>query len=166
MRALTLALAIAGFAQLAAAQTLSVKGPAGSVTLTAAEIAEMPRRASFLFDAHGQKHTYEGPLLIDVLARAGTPTGKDLRGAALANAVVARASDGYTVVYGLGELDPGRRPNRIILADRADGRPLDAKDGPFKIVVEGDLRPARGARMMREIEVLPLGGTAGAPHPH
>lgn len=150
----------------AAAQSLTIKGPAGqTVTVTAAEVAKLPR-ASFLFDAHGQKHTYEGPLLIDVLAKAGVPTGKELRGPALANAVVVRASDGYAVVYGLAELDPGTRPNRVILADKADGAALDAKDGPFKVVAEGDLRPARGARLVTSIEVVNLGGGGSAPHSH
>lgn len=166
MRLIVLALAAAGFALPAAAQTLTVKGPGGTVaTLGAEEIGRLPR-VSFLFDAHGQKHTYEGPLLIDVLAKAGTPTGKALRGPALGHAVVVRASDGYTVVFGLAELDPGTRSNRIILADKADGKPLDAKDGPFKVTAEGDLRPARGARMVREIEVVSLGGGAAAPHAH
>lgn len=147
----------------ATAQTLSIKGPSGPVSLTAADVAALPR-TSVPFDAHGQKHTYEGPLLIDVLSKAGAPTGKALHGAALANAVVVRGSDGYAVVYGLAELDPATRPNRIILADKADGAPLTAKDGPFKVVSEGDLRPARGARLVTSIEIVNLGGAA--PHSH
>lgn len=148
------------------AQDLVVKGPNGrSVKITAAEVAALPR-VSFLFDSHGQKHTYEGPLLIDVLARAGVPTGKALRGPALAHAVVVRASDGYAVAYGLAELDADIRPNRIILADKADGAALDPKDGPFKVVAEGDLRPARSARLVRSVEVVNLGSGGGAPHAH
>lgn len=163
LRPLLLALAVALGAPAAFGQTLSVKGPSGPVALSAADVAALPR-VSLPFDAHGQKHTYEGPLLIDVLAKAGVPTGKALHGAALANAVVVRASDGYAVVYGLAELDPATRPNRVILADKADGAPLGAKDGPFKVVAEGDLRPARGARLVTAIEIVNLGG--GAPHSH
>lgn len=159
------AMVLAALATPASAQSLALKGPSGqAVTVTAAEVAKLPR-VSFVFDAHGQKHTYEGPLLIEVLAKAGVPTGKALRGPALAHAVVVRASDGYAVVYGLAELDPGTRPNRIILADKADGAALDAKDGPFKLVAEGDLRPARGARLITSIEVVNLGG-GGAPLSH
>jgi len=166
MKTSAVALAVACLALPASAETLSVKGPAGqTATLTAADVGALPR-VSFLFDAHGQKHTYEGPLLIDVLAKAGTPTGKALRGPALGHAVVVRASDGYTVVYGLAELDPGTRPNRIILADKADGRPLEAKDGAFKVVAEGDLRPARSARMVTSVEVVKLGGGSRTPHDH
>ena len=41
-----------------------------------------------------------------VLVRAGAPVGKNLRGNALATYVVAKAHDGYQVVYSLAELDP------------------------------------------------------------
>lgn len=165
MRTALITAAIAALALPAAAQSLKLKGPKGDVTVSAADVAALPR-VSFVFDSHGKKNTYEGPLLIDVLAKAGAPTGKELRGPALANAVVVRSSDGYTVVYGLAELDPGTRANRIILADKADGAALGATDGPFKVISEGDLRPARSARMVTEIEVVNLGGTSGTPHKH
>lgn len=166
MKTLLLAALLLGLPASTQAQTLALKGPAGqAVMLTAAEIAALPR-VSIAFDAHGQKHTYEGPLLIDVLAKAGAPTGKALRGPALAQAVVVRAADGYAVVYGLAELDPGTRANRVILADKADGAALGAKDGPFKVVAEGDLRPARGARLVTTIDVVDLGAGAGTPHSH
>jgi hypothetical protein len=156
MRSLAVAVAVAAFALPAAAQTLTLKGPTGqTATLSVAEIAAMPH-TGFTFDDHGQKHGYEGVALIDLLAKVGTPTGKALGGRALANAVRVTAADGYQVVFGLGEADPGTRPNRIILADRADGAPLGEKEGPFKLVIEGDLRPARGARMVTTIEVIPL----------
>lgn len=117
---------------------------------------------------HGQTHVYEGPLLIDVLAKVGAPTGKSLRGRALAQAVLVEASDGYVVALGLAEADPGTRAQRIILADKADGAPLNATDGPFRLVVEGDLRPARSARMVRKISIVRLANdlSSGTPHAH
>lgn len=156
MKTLLLAVCLAGLSTTAFAQSLVLKGPAGqTATLTAAELKGLPR-TSFTFDAHGEKHVYEGPLLIDVLAKVGTPTGKAIHGPEMADVVLVKAQDGYQVAFGLAELDPGTRPNRIILADRADGAPLAGKDGAFKLVVEGDLRPARSARMITEVEVLRL----------
>jgi hypothetical protein len=156
VKALLLALCLAGLATSALAQSISLKGPGGqAATLTAAELATLPR-VSFTFDSHGEKHVYEGPLLIDVLAKVGTPTGKAIHGAEMANVVLVKSQDGYQVAFGLAELDPGTRPNRIILADKADGAPLGGKDGAFKLVAEGDLRPARSARMVTEVEVLRL----------
>jgi hypothetical protein len=156
VKTLVLALCFAGLATGAFAQTLGLKGPAGqTASLTAADVASLPR-VSVAFDVHGVKHVYEGPLLIDVLARVGTPTGKAIHGPEMADVVLVKAQDGYQVAFGLAELDPGTRSNRIILADKADGAPLSGKDGAFKLVAEGDLRPARSARMVSEIEVLRL----------
>lgn len=167
MRALLLAAAVAALASPSFAQNLELKGPTGqTATITSADLAGLPR-VKFVFDAHGQKHEYEGPLLIDVLAKVGAPTGTALRGPALSNAILVKALDGYQVVFGLAEADPGTRPNRMILADRADGQPLGKEDGPFKVVVEGDLRPARSARMVTGIEVITLGTpVAQKPHTH
>ncbi len=156
LRALKLAVVIAAIAFPASAQTLVLKGPTGqTVTVSKTELAALPH-VGFTFDAHGQKHVYEGVPLLDLLAKVGTPTSKALGGKALAMAVRTTSADGYQVVFGLGELDPGTRSNRIIVADRADGAVLTDKDGPFKLVVEGDLRPARGARMLISVEVIPL----------
>lgn len=156
MKALVFALCLVGLSTGATAQTLALKGPAGQMAMVGvADLASLPR-VSFTFDSHGEKHLYEGPLLIDVLARAGTPTGQAIHGPEMADAVLVKARDGYQVVFGLAELDPGTRSNRIILADKADGAPLGGKDGAFKVVAEGDLRPARSARMVSEIQVLRL----------
>lgn len=143
---------------------LSLTGPEGqTLTLTAADLAALPRQTVVL-DAHGQKNSFEGPLLIDVLAKVGAPTGKALRGAALGEAVLVTSSDGYQVALGLAEADPGTRANRIIIADRMDGAPLPAKDGAFRLVVEGDLRPARAARLVTNIKVIKLGDGKPAGH--
>jgi hypothetical protein len=148
------------------AQSVALKGADGqSATLSAADLAGM-NRVKVAFDAHGEKHEYEGALLSDVLARVGAPFGEKLRGPALSNVVLVTASDGYQVAIGLTEADPATRPNRIILADRADGKALSDKDGPFKLVVEGDLRPARGVRMVTEIAVIPLAAAKGAAPAH
>lgn len=162
---IVLAAALALVCAPAMAQTVALKGPDGRIaSVGAADLAALPR-VSFVFDSHGTRHTFEGPLLADVLARIGAPRGTELRGAQLANVVLVRASDGYQVAFGLAEADPGTRPNRMILADRADGKPMGGEDGPFRLVVEGDLRPARSVRMVTAIEVVRL-GSGEAPPPH
>lgn len=153
MTALSIGLAL--MASPALAQNVTVKGTSGTVVLDAAAIAALPRQTVML-DAHGSKHDYSGPLLIDVLAKAGAPTGKALRGSELANAVLITAADGYQVVIGLAEADPNTRANRMILADQADDAPL-VKDGPFRLIIEGDLRPARSARQVTQLEVFLIG---------
>jgi hypothetical protein len=64
-----------------------------------------------------------------------------------------RAADGYMVVFALAEVDPAFAVREIILADKRDGQPLDAKEGPFRIVAPGHKRPARWARQVVELRV-------------
>jgi hypothetical protein len=137
----------------ALAQSVTLKGPDGQMEMTAAQIAALPRVKVAV-----AKHTYEGPRLIDVVAKVGAPTGKDLHGVEMSNAIIVKGADGYQVAFGLSEADPNTRPNKMILADREDGKPIGSKEGPFKLVVEGDLRPARSAKMVSVIEVINLGG--------
>lgn len=148
----------------ALAQTVALTGPTGArATLSAADVAALPR-AKVIFDNHGTKQAFEGALLIDVLAKVGTPTGKDIHGAELATVVLVTAKDGYQVAIGLAEADPGTRANRIILADRVEGAPLPANAGPFQLVIEGDVRAARSARMVSAIEVRRLATSRPAAH--
>jgi hypothetical protein len=164
MRSLILAAALALCAPAAAiaqSQTpasetqahVTLIGPAGETrTVTVAELAAMPRTRVSL-SIHGTNHVFDGVALTRLLASIGAPTGESLRGPALANIVIVSARDGYKVVLSLAETDPGVRASAIILADRVDGAPIDARDGPFRLVVENDLRPARSARMVERIEV-------------
>lgn len=149
-----------------ATQSLALIGADGlTVPLSREAIAALPR-VTITFDAHGVSHVYEGPLLMDVLKAVGAPSGRQLRGPALASVVLVTAADGYQVAYGLAETDPATRPNRIILADRADGAPLSPEAGPFQIVVEGDLRPARSVRQVVTLEVRSLSTSRSANAAH
>lgn len=149
-------LTLAALALLAAgptqAQDVRLSGPTGETTLTAASLDELPRQTLTL-TAHGQTHVYEGPTLASVLERLEVPLGPRLRGEALKTYVVVRAADGYVVVFSLAEIDPAMSPTAVILADEADGAPLSAEEGPLRLVVEGDARPARSVRQVTAIEL-------------
>ncbi len=112
----------------------------------------LPRQTLSL-TAHGEIHVYEGATLASVLERLDAPLGPRLRGEALKTYVVVRAADGYVVVFSLAEIDPAMSPTAVILADGADGAPLSAEEGPLRLVVEGDARPARSARQVTAIEL-------------
>jgi hypothetical protein len=153
MRGLGVVLALA--ATPACAEGVSLKGPDGqAVTLSAADIAALPH-VGFSIKQHDQSHAFSGPLLATLLAKVGAPSGPALKGPELATVARVTAADGYQVVLALSDLDAGVRSERTILADREDGAPLTA-DGPLRLVVEGDLKPARSARNVVSIEVLRL----------
>jgi hypothetical protein len=147
--------AMAAFAQTPSPATVVIKGEAGQVvTLTAADLDALPQ-ASVTLSHDGRSFTLSGARLDAVLAKVDAPLGKGLHGPALADVILAKASDGYRVALSLGDVDPGVRSEPVILADREDGKPL-VKDGPFRLAVGGDLRPARSARNVIEIDVLRL----------
>ncbi len=72
----------------------------------------------------------------------------------MTQALLIEAADGYKVVFALAELDPEFASREILLADKRDGKPLDAKQGPFRIVAPGDKRPARWIRQVTAFKVV------------
>jgi hypothetical protein len=96
---------------------------------------------------------YSGVRLADLLVKVGAPLGKELRGEAMADYVIATGSDGYKAMLALGEVDPSFHPGDVIVADAMDGKPLDAHNGPLKLVVSEDKRPARCVRNLVRIEL-------------
>lgn len=145
----------------ATSQSVALTGPAGQQrTISAAELAAMPHQSAMVAGEKGPARAYEGVPLTLLLQSVGAPSGKTLRGPALAEVVVVTASDGYRVVLSLAETDPGVRSAKVLLADRSQGTALGATEGAFRLVVEGDLRPARAARMVTSIRVQALDSPA------
>ena len=140
----------------ATAQTLTLKAsgtPASSVG--AAELKAMPHQAVSETE-RGQAHTYSGAPIALVLSRLGVPQGDAVRGKAMATVIVVSASDGYRVALTLPEIDPAIRDEKVLLADSEDGHPLDAHEGPFRLIVEGDKRQARWVRGVTTLEVISI----------
>jgi DMSO/TMAO reductase YedYZ molybdopterin-dependent catalytic subunit len=157
----------AAFAVLPCIQTESAQTPSttaqlkvsGAVstplTLTAADLKNMPRTSLQVSNSHEKKsETYEGVLLEELLRRAGAPHGEQLRGPLMTTYVVAEASDGYRVLFALAELDSDFVNSEVLVADTVDGAPIDAKRGPFRLVAPHEKRPARWVRMLQSITVV------------
>jgi hypothetical protein len=94
--------------------------------------------------------------LSQILAKVGAPQGKALRGPEMADVVLIGAADGYHVALALAETDPLMRGDKVFLADRCGGAAMAAPEGPFRLVVLGDGRPARSARQVTSITLLRL----------
>lgn len=128
---------------------------AAPVTIAAGDFVKLPRHTAVLND-HGKQISYEGALVHDVLAQGGIDFGKGLRGKQLSSYVAASASDGYEVVYALAEFDPTVVDSGIIVADKREGQPLAANEGPLRIIVPHDKRPTRSLKLLQEIDVVQL----------
>jgi DMSO/TMAO reductase YedYZ molybdopterin-dependent catalytic subunit len=138
----------------AIAPVVAVGGLLGHpMTLNAAALAKMPH-VTVQATMHGTSGSWSGVPLSAILAAGGAPVGEALHGKNMALYVRIGAADGYSVVYALAELDPQFRNESVILADQHDGKPLEAKEGPFRVVAPTDLRPARWIREVVSIDLL------------
>lgn len=144
--------------------TKATAGPAdvkigGTVTtplvLTAADLKGMPRTTVRVENEHAQKaEVYEGVLVQDILKKAGAAMGAKLRGPAMATYVLAEAADDYRVVFSLTEFDSEFQNSEILLADTVDGAAITPDQGPFRLVVPHDKRPARWIKMLKSLTVV------------
>ena len=125
------------------------------VTLAPADLAKLPRHTVALSE-HGKQVSYDGVLVADILAGNGVDFGKGVHGKQLSSYVAALASDGYEVVFALADFDATVVDSGIIVADKRDGQPLPANEGPLRFVVPHDKRPTRSIRMLQEIDVVQL----------
>lgn len=148
------------------APILVVRNPSGeTTTISPQQFAELPRTSFQAKMPHSeQTATYAGVLLGHVLQEAGVePTSKSKDSQELARPlrsayVLVEAADGYQVVFSLPEVFPELEGRDVLLADRENGRPLDAKAGPYRIVVAQGAGYERWVRQVRRILVQP--GTA------
>lgn len=122
--------------------------------LSMADVAAYHRRTIRVTDDKGTQAEYEGAAVAEILEKAGAPLGKELKGPNLAVCLVARAPDGYHVLFSLAEFDPAFSDRFILLADHSDGKPLDNREGPLRIIVPGDKRHARWIRGVTELEIM------------
>jgi hypothetical protein len=140
---------------LAFGQQLQLTGLDGkSVTVSAADLKSMPRQKVSVVNGHTkQKESYEGVLLSDLLAKVDAPAGQKLHGQALLTYVKAGARDNYQVLFSLAEIDQTTHKNQIMVADQMDGKAIDTKEGPLKLIVPEDTHPSRSIRMLTSISV-------------
>jgi hypothetical protein len=122
--------------------------------LSATDLAAFQRQTIHVTDEKGTPAEYGGVPVAEILEKAGAPLGKDMKGPNMAVGLVARARDGYHVLFSLAEFDPAFSDRVILLADRRDSKPLDKREGPLRIIVPGDKRHARWIRGVDTLEVF------------
>ena len=143
---------------LAPAQTpqssLALAGPGQQASLSLAALQALPHTSVTLTNGHtGTPECYSGVPLIEVLEKVGAPEPSAVRGKALSDYIIATGSDNYHAVLSLAEIEPGFHPGRVLVADTLDGKPLDSKEGPFKLIVEEDQKPARWVHSLVKLEL-------------
>lgn len=123
-----------------------------NVPLDAATLSALPRH-TVEATAHDQALHCEGVELAALLRKVGAMSADPLRGKQLAHYVRVEARDGYRTVFSLAELDATLGNAKVFLVDRCDGKPLDDKSGPLRLIAPGESRPARWVRQVQSIRV-------------
>jgi DMSO/TMAO reductase YedYZ molybdopterin-dependent catalytic subunit len=80
--------------------------------------------------------------------------GGELRNKNLAKYLLVKAADDYMVTFSLPEVDPEFTDQTVLLAVKADGKPLAKGEGPFRLVVPGDKKQSRWVREISMIRVV------------
>jgi DMSO/TMAO reductase YedYZ molybdopterin-dependent catalytic subunit len=140
----------------AAPAVLKVEGAVPTpLSLTAEDLAKLPRATATL-SADRTTTTYEGVLLYDILVKAGWQFGHGMTGKPMASYLLATGKDGYQVLFALPEIDPQFSGAKVIIADKADGAALPAREQPFRIVAPEDKMHARSIYSLVKLEVVRL----------
>ncbi|MDR3507348.1 MAG: molybdopterin-dependent oxidoreductase [Caulobacteraceae bacterium] len=154
--ALCLAGAAHGQAPSPITQALTIKGPDGrTATVTDAQLRDMHRFS--VTAGFGEHHVYAGAPVSDLLALVGGPSDVKLHGPPLDQIVIVTGSDGFIAVLSIAETARSfRDAPPTILADEVDGKPLDPKEGPYRLVIGGELKASRSVRTVTTIELRPV----------
>ena len=121
----------------------------------------------FLAGATPQTHTYTGASLWGVLDASGIVVNAN-KNDVLDRYVLATGSDGYKVVFSLGELNPnfGNRPDLLAYSELVNGTPtLLGADGFARVTAPGDVKGGRYVSNLVDLDVRSSGsaqvGTGG-----
>ena len=145
----------ATFAQASPAVALRVSGEVPNhLELSTTDLAAFERQTIQVTDEKGTPAQYAGVPVAEILKKAGAPLGNELKGPNMALGLVARAPDGYHVLFSIAEFDPAFSDRVIMLADHRDGKLLDNHEGPLRFIVPGDKRHARWIRGVTTLEIV------------
>ena len=123
------------------------------VPLDPATLAALPREQVSQALPEAVLHCEGVPLLALLRASGAMPPGR-LPLAQMTRYVVAEARDGLRVLFALAELDPETGGREVFVVDRCEGTALPDKDGPLRLLVPGDARPARALRQLEALTVV------------
>lgn len=142
-------------AQATAAPTVTIRVAGQTHTVVASQLDRLPQQ-SLRLQERAETSIVSGPSLWDVIQSVGAvPTRASGRQRGVMYLRVTGA-DGQNAVIALVEIDPSFSNRSAILMARRNGKPLDAVEGPWRLVLPEDLRHARWIRGVVAISVESL----------
>lgn len=143
-------------AALAQSQQLAIETQGGKqIVLAKSDIESLPHVRLTIPGSHDSAGpiSYEGVALKSLLEKAGVEFGHSLRGKRMASCLLVVAADGYRVVIAMPEIDSDFTDKQIVLAFSENGRSLDAKEGPYRIIIPDEKRMARWVKQVTTMKI-------------
>jgi hypothetical protein len=134
-------------------QQLTIQSEAGKQTVLSRADIEALAHTKITTGAPDSPVTFDVVTLKSLLERAGITFDK-LSGKRLASCLLVEAADGYRVVIALPELDPAFTDKQVFLAFLKNGKPLDEKEGPYRVVIPDEKRMARWVRQVTALKIV------------
>jgi len=148
---------VAGLAEMGKKEIVVYRPDDHTAAIDTSELHKLPRVEARTTDPHdpGKEIIYSGNPLVQVLKAAGLQLDSGMAGIreTVTMTVLVEGTDGYRAAFSLAELDPELIDRVVLLADTKDGQPLPAREGPFRIIVPGEKRPARWVRQVKAVTV-------------
>lgn len=145
---------LTGNAAAQAKDALTIRSAGHDSVLSAAQLAALSRHDLRVAGENStDTATVSGVALWDLLQLAGVPPANASGRQRGASYVRLKGADGQSAVFGLVEIDPSFSKRAVLIADRRNGQPLDAAEGPWRAFVPDDLRHARWIRGLVLVEV-------------
>lgn len=143
-----------------ASHFLNVTFEGKTITLKVEDLLNLPQVTLHVHNAHrNTEETYSGPLLSDVLARAGLHASRETQPLILHSSIIATGTDHYFVLYSAAEVEPMFSKGQVIVAVMKSGLP-DTEGGLIQIINTSDAKPARWVHGLDNINVMSISPTA------
>ena len=140
--------------------SLNVTFQGRTITLKPEDLLNLPQVTVHVHNAHrNTDETYSGPLLSDVLARAGLIASKETEPLILHSSVIATGTDHYFVLYSAAEVEPMFSRSQVIVAVMKSGLP-DTEGGNIQLINTDGAKPARWVHGLADINVMSVAPTA------
>jgi hypothetical protein len=137
-------------------KSVAVTFGAKTITLTMDDLLKLPQVTVHVHNAHrNTDETYSGPLVSDVLSRAGLAASKDTEPTILHSSLVATGTDRYFVLYSAAEAEPSFSTGQVIVAVMKSGQP-NTEGGAIQLVNTVDAKPARWIHGLASLSVMTL----------
>lgn len=139
--------------------SLTVTFEGHTTTFKVEDLLALPQVTVHVHNAHrNTDETYSGPLLADVLARAGLVAGRETEPLILHSSVIATGTDHYFVLYSAAEVEPMFSNSKVIVAVMKFGLP-DTQGGLIQLINTDGAKPARWVHGLDNINVMSIAPT-------